>query len=226
MQLEVKKRKVRSFMRRTGRFTPAQAEALVTVWPYYGIENHAMLPIEQRFGRAAPCILEIGFGMGHSLIENAKSSPHINFLGIEVHRPGIGSVLAGIAREQLTNIRVFCADAIEVLQQTIPDNSLHGVQIFFPDPWQKRRHHKRRLIQPTFIELLTTKIMSGGFLHLATDWENYAEHMQEVLQKNSSFIPISLEQTESIRFTSKFEQRGKRLGHGIWDFCYIKCKDK
>lgn len=223
MQLEVKKRKVRSFMRRTGRFTPAQADALVNVWPQYGIEdNHTLLPIEQRFGRAAPCILEIGFGMGHSLVENAKFAPDKNFLGIEVHRPGIGSVLAGVAREQLTNIRIFCADAIEVLQQAIPDNSLQGVQIFFPDPWQKRRHHKRRLIQPLFIELLLTKIIPGGFLHLATDWENYAEHMQAVLQENSNFNAMPLEQGESVRFASKFEQRGKRLGHGIWDFYYVR----
>jgi tRNA (guanine-N7-)-methyltransferase len=173
------------------------------------------------FGRRAETVLEIGFGMGHSLVAMAAAAPDKNFIGIEVHGPGIGACLLEAESRGVDNLRLYQHDAVEVLRDSIAADSLATVQIFFPDPWHKKRHHKRRLIQPEFVELLRSRLQLGGILHLATDWQPYAEHILEVLSKASNwrnlagekgYVPRPLE-----RPLTKFEQRGERLGHGVWD---------
>lgn len=220
-------RKIRSFVRREGRLTSGQARALDRYWQTYGVElTQEPIDLAGLFGRTAPCIIEIGFGMGEALTSLATVKPEYNFIGIEVYRPGVGALLKRAAELKLTNLRVFCADAVEVLQQAIPDASLHGVHIFFPDPWPKKRHHKRRLIQPEFVSLLTNKLAVNGYLHLATDWEPYAQQMLCVLSAEprlqnkagaQQFIP-----RPDYRPLTKFEQRGKRLGHSVWDLEFVK----
>lgn len=215
-------RKVRSFVKREGRLTKGQAAALERSWPTMGLtHDQGLLDLTAVFGRQAPTVLEIGFGMGKSLVAMAAAAPEKNFIGIEVHRPGVGACLMDAEEAGLTNLRVFEHDAVEVLEDCIADGSLSTVQIYFPDPWHKKRHHKRRLIQPEFVELLRRKLAIGGIIHLATDWENYAEHMLEVmssakhwhnLSQTNTFIPRPPE-----RPLTKFEQRGERLGHGVWD---------
>lgn len=215
-------RKVRSFVKREGRLTKGQAAALERTWPRMGLTyEQGLLDLEQVFGRQAPTVLEIGFGMGKSLVAMAKAAPEKNFIGIEVHRPGVGACLMDAEKAELTNLRVYEHDAVEVLRDCIADGSLATVQVFFPDPWHKKRHHKRRLIQSEFVEALRKKLAIGGVLHLATDWENYAEHMLEVmsaasqwrnLASDNAYIPRPEE-----RPLTKFEQRGERLGHGVWD---------
>lgn len=215
-------RKIRSFVKREGRLTKGQAAALERTWPRMGLTyDQGPLNLDEVFGRNAPTVLEIGFGMGKSLVAMAKAAPEKNFIGIEVHRPGVGACLMDAEEAQLTNLRVYEHDAVEVLRDCIADGSLATVQVFFPDPWHKKRHHKRRLIQPEFIEALRPKLAIGGIIHLATDWENYAEHMLEVmtaatkwrnLAADNAYIPRPDE-----RPLTKFEQRGERLGHGVWD---------
>jgi len=178
------------------------------------------------FARSAPVVLEIGFGMGDSLAQQAITQSQNNFIGIEVHRPGVGHLLSLIAKHELNNIRIYCTDAVEALKHCIPDNSLDSVQIFFPDPWPKKRHHKRRLVQRPIVKLIVSKLKAGGTLHLATDWENYAEHMLEVLNACSELTNTStngpfVERPDS-RPLTKFESRGKRLGHGVWDLVFRK----
>jgi len=176
------KRTIKSFVRREGRMTPAQKQALDNLWSQYGLElTSNKIDFSSLFNNQFPTILEIGFGMGGSLLTLAQEHPKNNYIGIEVHRPGVGALLANIAVHNLTNIRIYCADAIEVLNQCIPDNSLAEIIILFPDPWPKKRHHKRRLIQPKFIELIHTKLQPNGLLHIATDWENYAEHIEQII---------------------------------------------
>ena len=221
-------RTIRSFVRREGRISSAQQRAIETLWEKYGVElNQSPLNLIELFSRNAPNILEIGFGMGLSLLAQACEYPENNYLGIEVHRPGVGSLLAGIAAKEITNIRLFNSDAVEILQKYIPDNSLSRVQIFFPDPWPKVRHHKRRLIQEQFIKLIQAKLLVGGYLHLATDWENYAHHMMSVMNAIPGWqnvIPegFSLNHPLESRPLTKFELRGKKLGHNVWDFLYVK----
>lgn len=173
------------------------------------------------FGREAPVILEIGFGMGDSLVQMAMNNPDINYLGIEVHRPGIGSILASIDENQINNIRVVNHDAVEVLQKAILDDSLNGIHIFFPDPWPKKRHFKRRLIQSSFVDLLSRKLGPNGKLHIATDWKNYAEWIEEIMKENPIFLRLP-ENTPHQRPMTKFEKRGLELGHGVWDLQYRK----
>jgi tRNA (guanine-N7-)-methyltransferase len=182
--------------------------------------------LNKEFGRCAETVVEIGFGMGASLSAMAQANPHINYLGIEVHKPGVGSLVADLHDFNYTNVRVVIHDAVEVLRTQIKDNALMGIQIYFPDPWHKKRHNKRRLIQAEFVQLLATKIKPGGFIHCATDWQEYAEHMLEVFsaepalsnqQKEGGYAP----KPES-RPLTKFEQRGARLGHGVWDLIFIK----
>lgn len=219
-------RHIKSFVKREGRFTPAQSKALLENWAVYGLEckKNTLDPV-QIFGRDAPLILEIGFGMGASFLETIENHPEQNFIGIEVHRPGVGAFLHQAQQKGVKNVRVYCHDAVEVLNQSIPDNSLDKVCVFFPDPWPKARHHKRRLIQPAFIDLIAKKLKVGGYLHLATDWENYAEHMLRVLQasslKNTSETNAFVERPET-RPMTKYEQRGERLGHVVRDLVYIK----
>ena len=178
------------------------------------------------FARQAQTILEIGFGMGQSLVAQAENHPDINYLGVEVHLPGVGSLLNAMQAKGLENIRVSGEDAVVLLRDHIGMNSLDGIQIFFPDPWHKKRHHKRRLIQPEFVTELAKRLKPGGFMHLATDWENYAEQMLEVLSaedllKNTSDTNDYVPRPDS-RPLTKFEQRGHRLGHGVWDLMFVK----
>ena len=215
-------RKIRSFVKREGRLTKGQAAALERTWPRMGLTHEqGLLDLDTVFGRQAPTVLEIGFGMGKSLVAMAQAAPDKNFIGIEVHRPGVGACLMDAEEANLTNLRVYEHDAVEVLHDCIADNSLATVQVFFPDPWHKKRHHKRRLIQPEFVEALRKKLAIGGVLHLATDWENYAEHMLEVMSTASNWRNLAADNTyiprPQERPLTKFEQRGERLGHGVWD---------
>jgi tRNA (guanine-N7-)-methyltransferase len=220
-------RKIKSFVRREGRLTKGQTLALDTQWPQFGLQlEDGLLEFEKLFGRKAETILEIGFGMGDSLFTEAQREPDSNFIGIEVHRPGIGSLLMNMQLQDVNNIRLFDCDAVDVLKQCIPDNSLDKIQIFFPDPWHKKRHHKRRLIQPAFVTLLAQKLKTGGVLHLATDWQHYAEHMMEVMNASTSFENSAGKNQYTLRPASrpitKFEKRGLKLGHGVWDMIFKK----
>jgi len=216
-------RTVRSFVRREGRLTPGQERALEELWPKFGIdEGEDTLDLVQLFGRDAPIVFEIGFGNGSSLATMAENQPDTNFIGVEVHRPGVGHLLKLIEEKKLTNLRIAGVDAVELLKDRIADNALDRLQLYFPDPWHKKRHHKRRLIQPDFLKLLAQKIKPGGNLHLATDWENYAQHMLAVLEASPEFINYTngFSPRPAERHLTKFEQRGLRLGHGVWDLLY------
>lgn len=219
-------RRIRSFVRREGRITPGQQRALQECWPRYGLEADARLDLAQVFGRDAPRTLEIGFGNGASLATMAAQQPQHDFIGIEVHRPGVGHLLQLIEEQGLGNVRVMREDAVQVLQHCIADDSLDRVLLFFPDPWHKKRHHKRRIVQPDFIELLASKIRHGGRLHMATDWEDYAQHMVEVMSGSTAFRNCAASGAfvprPEYRPVTKFEQRGQRLGHGVWDLVYEK----
>ncbi|MCL1051979.1 tRNA (guanosine(46)-N7)-methyltransferase TrmB [Shewanella abyssi] len=218
-------RKVRSFVLREGRLTKGQAQAMEQHWPAMGLDyTPEAIDLVEIFGREADTVLEIGFGMGASLVEMAKAAPELNFIGIEVHKPGVGSCLSVAAEAGVTNLRVYHHDALEVLENSIAEASLARVQLFFPDPWHKKRHHKRRIVQAPFAELIRSKLKVGGVFHLATDWENYSEHMLEVLQsapgyKNQSATGDVVERPEH-RPLTKFEARGHRLGHGVWDLMF------
>ena len=221
------RRGIRSFVCRSGRMTDGQAQAYQRLWPIYGILPQAeLLDFGRLYGNAQPVVLEIGFGMGQSLANMAMTHPDLNYLGVEVHKPGVGSLLAEIAAHELTNIRVVHGDAVALLEKYIPNESLAGVQIFFPDPWHKTRHHKRRLIQAEFIQLLHQKLHLGGFIHLATDWRDYAVHMQRVFAANNGFVNQGGEDgfmpNRLDRPATKFERRGELLGHGVWDLYYKK----
>lgn len=220
-------RRIRSFVRREGRMTSAQTTAFHQEWARYGLElSEHSIQFENVFGRTAPCFLEIGFGMGHTLLTLAQTMPEYHFIGVDVYRPGIGTLLAGLKKHHIENVRLFHADAIQVLTQAIADNSLDGIYLFFPDPWPKKRHHKRRIVQPDFAELVLKKLKTGGFLHCATDWEDYAKHMLEVLQSSVGFVNTSEDGTfvprPPSRPLTKFELRGQRLGHGVWDLIFTK----
>ncbi|HEX7028988.1 MAG TPA: tRNA (guanosine(46)-N7)-methyltransferase TrmB [Gammaproteobacteria bacterium] len=218
-------RRVRSFVRREGRLTPGQARALEQWLPEFGIpENDEPLDFAQLFGRDAPTLLEIGFGNGDALLQMAAKHPERNFIGIEVHRPGVGRLLMHAGEQGLKNVRVSSRDAMEVLERQVPDASLERVMLYFPDPWPKKRHHKRRIVQPDFVQLVARKLVTGGEFHLATDWENYAEHMRDVMESAASFHNVAGDGNFSPRPDdrplTKFEQRGQRLGHGVWDLIY------
>ena len=221
----VRRRGIRSFVLRAGRATAAQQRALDELWPKYGIgPGDEPLDLDQVFGRRAPRMLEIGFGAGEALLAFAQAHPKMDCLGIEVHRPGVGHLLLGVEAAQLTNVRVIDRDAVEVIRNEIPSRSIALVHIFFPDPWHKERHHKRRLIQPPFVALLARIIASGGTLRLATDWEHYALQMREVLDAAPEFENIAgaagfVPRTDA-RPLTRFERRGHRLGHGVWDLEY------
>ncbi len=220
-------RKIRSFVLRTGRLSEAQKRAMNDNWDDFGLE-HQQDPFDFKkiFGNENPVILEIGFGMGRSLVDMAKQNPQSNYLGIEVHTPGVGACIAYALEQQVTNLRVICHDAIEILNDNIPKNSLTGLQLFFPDPWHKAKHHKRRIVQTPFIDLIMEKLKPEGFIHMATDWENYAEHMLEVLRQQPKLRNTSLTNDyiprPNFRPLTKFEQRGHKLGHGVWDLYFVK----
>jgi tRNA (guanine-N7-)-methyltransferase len=219
-------RTVKSFVLRTGRMTEGQKQAMAGQWPRYGLElADGMIDPVAVFGRRAPLVLEIGFGMGGSLAQMALEHPDRDYIGVEVHTPGIGNLLKLAEAECLPNLRVYRGDAKDVLHACIPDAALACVQIFFPDPWHKKRHHKRRLIQPEFVQELRAKLAPGGVLHLATDWEHYAQQMMEVLGAAPGWrnrFGAGAWASEHDRPSTKFEQRGERLGHGVWDLMFEK----
>jgi tRNA (guanine-N7-)-methyltransferase len=216
-------RPIRSFVRREGRITPAQTDALERLWPRYGLEPGQLDPAAV-FGRSAPLVVEIGFGSGDHLLSSAANRPEHDFLGIEVHRPGVGRVLQLAEKQELSNLRVLCHDAVEVLRDFLPAGAVDEVTIFFPDPWPKKRHHKRRLVQPEFVKLVAGALRPGGRLRLATDWADYARHMLEVMQAAPDFGNLAPEggaiPRPADRPLTRFESRGLRLGHEVADFEY------
>ncbi len=214
---------IRSFVRRTGRVTTGQAKAFEDLGPRYLLKYQAApLDAQAAFGRTAPLILEIGFGMGEATAHIARVRPDDNFLCCEVHEPGVGALLKRIGEHDITNIRILQHDAVEVLEQMLPEGCLDGIHIFFPDPWHKKKHNKRRLIQSAFVAKLTARLKVGGYIHCATDWQPYAEQMLEVLDAE----PLLRNTTEGYapqpdyRPLTKFENRGLRLGHGVWDVVF------
>jgi len=223
---DLKQRRIRSFVLRQGRLTKGQEKALTEQWPRFGVEyKPEPMDLSAIFGRAdSPKILEIGFGMGETTAKIAQTLPEKDFLGVEVHTPGVGALLKLIEESSIPNIRIIQHDAVDVLNHMLPDASLDGVHIFFPDPWHKKRHHKRRLIQAEFVRLLCAKIKPGGYLHVATDWQEYAEWVLEVLQAESMLKNTAQEYAEkpAYRPLTKFENRGIKLGHGVWDLVFSR----
>ena len=225
---ELRNRPIRSFVMRTGRMTAGQTRALEDLWPRYGVEfSPEPLSLDALFGRTAPRTLEIGFGNGEHLASLATAHPERDYFGIEVHRPGVGHLLLLASLNNLTNVRASAHDAVEVLREQIAEGSLDEVLVLFPDPWHKKRHHKRRLIQPPFVELIASRLRQGGVLRLATDWKEYALQMLEVLSAAETlFINLSptgdwMPRPEE-RAPTRFEKRGARLGHGVWDLAFIR----
>ena len=237
-------RPIRSYVQRAGRMTTAQRRALEELGPRYQVvDDIAPLDWTLLFGRAAPVVIEIGFGNGASLLAMAAAQPEKNFIGVEVHRPGIGQLLMGLAQDGITNVRLVCGDALEFLQRRVMDDSVDAVHLFFPDPWPKVRHHKRRLVQAEFAQLVRRKLRTGGYFHMATDWQPYAEHMMQTMTQAPGYtntvgahnycprplenapafpvLPPSLAVAE-YRPLTKFERRGQRLGHGVWDLVFQK----
>jgi tRNA (guanine-N7-)-methyltransferase len=222
---ESKHRNIRSFVLRKGRLTIAQQNALDELWPYYGIDRaETVLDFDDHFERSADVIVEIGFGNGESTWRMAQQEPEKNFIGIEVHEPGVGHLLMALEEHEIDNVRIACEDAVPFLQQRVATASLAGVRIYFADPWPKKRHHKRRIIQTEFVGLLARCMAKGGILHLATDWQPYAEHMLEVMQTSSDFDNLSADgdycERPDWRPYTKYEERGERLGHEVRDLLY------
>ena len=217
-------RKIRSFVLRQGRLTPAQERAFLSGWPVYGIDyQKELLDLNQLFSRSDnKKVLEIGFGMGDATAKIAQTLPDHDFLAVEVHAPGVGALLKLIQEGDIHNIRIIQHDAVEVLNHMVEEASLDGVHIFFPDPWHKKRHHKRRLIQAAFVKLLCSKLKVGAYLHVATDWQAYAEWVLEVLQAEPLLSNTAVDYAEkpSYRPLTKFENRGIKLGHGVWDLVF------
>ena len=218
-------RTIRSFVKREGKMTKGQLNAIDLLWPKYGVDlSQQQIDLGSLFGRQAITILEIGFGNGLSLAEMAEQHPEQNYFGIEVHRPGVGSLLVQVKKRELENVRVSYDDAVDVLEQQVSENSLDRIQIFFPDPWHKKRHHKRRLIQAEFVDVLVSKLAKNGVIHVATDWQNYAEHILETLTNCSQLKNTELDYAPipDYRPKTKYEERGIKLGHGVWDIVFTK----
>ncbi|TBO33953.1 tRNA (guanosine(46)-N7)-methyltransferase TrmB [Aquabacterium lacunae] len=218
-------RTIKSFVMRAGRTTEGQERALRELGPRFLVPFRAeVLDTTATFGRQAPVVLEIGFGMGDATAQIAQTLSDTDFLACEVHEPGVGALLKKIGEHDITNIRILQHDAVEVMEHMIAEGSLDGVHIYFPDPWHKKRHHKRRLIQPTFVDQLVSRLKPGGYLHLATDWEPYAQQMLEVLSANTALRNTagSYADKPAYRPLTKFENRGLRLGHGVWDLVFRK----
>lgn len=220
-------RTIRSFVLRQGRLTKAQQNALDNYWADYGIDySEQTLNLASLFGNSNEIILEIGFGNGESLLQQAIEQPEYNFIGIEVHGPGVGHLIHSANVQDVHNIKVIRHDAVEVLEHQIADNSLKQIQLFFPDPWHKKRHHKRRIIKPEFIQQIHHKLAADGTFHMATDWQHYAEQMLEQLDAADGFTntagKANYSPDKGFRCETKFERRGLRLGHGVWDLIYKK----
>jgi tRNA (guanine-N7-)-methyltransferase len=219
--------RIKSFVIRAGRMTESQQKGWSSVFPEHGFTlSERRFDWDRSFAVAGRRVLEIGFGMGDSLVAMADQNPQDRYLGIEVHRPGVGKLLSEVDKRGIKNLKVFAEDAVQVLEEAIPQESIDLLQIFFPDPWHKKRHHKRRLIQPDFVELLVSRLSAAGHLHLATDWQPYAEHMMEVLSANALLLNTAGQNNYIVRPESrpetKFERRGHRLGHGVWDLLFEK----
>lgn len=216
---------IRSFVLRQGRMSLAQERYYAQMLPQYGIAYaNTRLDLDSAFARTAPRILEIGFGMGETTAAIASAHPENDYLGVEVHTPGVGALLKHIAERALSNVRIIQHDAVEVVRDMLPERSLAGIHVFFPDPWHKKRHNKRRLIQPPFVALLATRLAPGGYFHCATDWQDYAEQMLEVLAGEPSLVNTAdgFAPRPEHRPLTKFEHRGLRLGHGVWDVLFRK----
>ncbi len=225
------RRPVRSYVLRAGRLTDGQKRALEELWPRYGVpDGDDLLDFQALFGNDGPVILEIGFGDGKATWRMAQAYPEENFLGVEVHRPGVGRLLLKLEQEGIMNVRIAREDAVELLHERIPEASLDGVRIYFPDPWPKKRHHKRRIVQPRFVTLLAGKMKPGGILHLATDWAPYAEYMLEVMQDSPEFENLSPSGTfcprPEWRPRTKYERRGERLGHEVSDLLFRRVEPR
>jgi tRNA (guanine-N7-)-methyltransferase len=223
--MDATNRPIRSFVLRQGRFSPGQQRAYEMLMPRFGLPfSGEFADLEAVFGRSAPKILEIGFGMGETTARIASEHPENDYLGIEVHTPGVGALLKRIDELALTNIRIIQHDAVEVVRTMLPPESLAGIHVFFPDPWPKKRHHKRRLIQHEFATLLASRLAPGGYLHAATDWQEYAEHILATLSDVESLANPhgGFAVRPATRPETKFEQRGRRLGHGSWDVIFRK----
>lgn len=218
--------RIRSYIRRQGRTTAGQQQALDNYWDKYCLDPALTYDFEKVFPCRSPLVVEIGFGNGESLATMAEQNPDYNFLGIEVHRPGVGHLMLLLEQKGLTNVKIYHHDAMEILAQKIPDRYLAGVHLFFPDPWQKRKHHKRRIVRPAFIHLLNKKLRPGGYFHAATDWEHYAKDMLATLSLDEGLINTSPSgdfcPKPDYRPLTKFEKRGLRLGHGVWDLIFKK----
>lgn len=223
---------IRSFVLRQGRMTDGQERAFTTLWPRYGVDLQEGLILDAPglFGDARELVLEIGFGNGETLVQMAQAAPETGFIGIEVHRPGVGHAMLKAAEAQVANVRIVRHDAVEVLRQHIADDSLARVQIYFPDPWPKARHHKRRLVQQPFTDLLWQKLRDGGEIHCATDWEDYALWMREVFQNDAKWRNVGradgFAEQPAFRPQTKFERRGLGKGHGVWDLRYLAHKQR
>ena len=219
-------RTIRTFVKRTGRLTTSQQRALDTLWPTHGLAGTTRLDFDSVYGRRAPRVLEIGFGNGDSLVQLARERPDLDFLGIEVHEPGVGHCLLGIEEAGIDNLKLMRRDALEVLTEQIPPLSLSRVNLYFPDPWPKKRHHKRRIVQPEFLELVADRLTDDGALHIATDWKNYAQHIDDRLADSTRFrVEVRREHDGSQpldRPPTKFETRGLKLGHRIVDWRCVK----
>jgi tRNA (guanine-N7-)-methyltransferase len=218
--------RIRSFIRRQGRITQGQQLALENHWDRYCLDPNIDYDLNQVFGRVAPLIVEIGFGTGDSLAKMAVANPDKDYIGIEVHKPGVGHLMLVLDQLSLSNVRIYCHDAIDIIEHKIADNSLDGVHLFFPDPWPKNKHHKRRIVRASFVDLLARKLKPGGYFHAATDWQNYAENMLDVLSQGAGLSNTSgskdyCERPE-YRPLTRFEQRGMRLGHGVRDLIFRK----
>ena len=224
---EYRKKSIRSYVVRAGRMTEAQRKAFDTGWRHYGLKlADGVIDIEAVFGRSGPKVVEIGFGMGDSLLQMATAAPDTDFIGIEVHPPGVGTLINAAQAQGIDNLRVYLADANDVLEDCLAPQSIDRLQLYFPDPWHKKKHNKRRIVQPQFVQLVRNKLRCNGILHMATDWQPYAEQMLETLDQAEGF-----ENTAGIgnyalrpayRPITKFERRGERLGHGVWDLIYQK----
>ena len=218
-----KKRSIRSFVRRSGRLTASQQVALKELWPKYGLEyQEKALDFDHLFGRTAPTTLEIGFGNGETLVQQASENPEMNYIGIEVHEPGVGHCLLCAREAGLENLRLIAHDAIDALQHQVPNNSLQRINLYFPDPWPKKRHHKRRIVQSSFLALCADRLKVDGALHVATDWANYAEHIDTLVKDLKQFAVAERREHDGDqpldRPRTKFEQRGLQQGHRIWDW--------
>lgn len=226
----VHRREIKSYVMRAGRITHGQQRGLEQGRAKYGLQlADGRQDFDEVFGRTAARTLEIGFGMGQSLLEMAQAAPEQDFIGVEVYHSGVGALLNGLLTKNISNVRVYACDALDVLEKCVPDASLDRLLLFFPDPWHKSRHHKRRIVQPDFVRLVRNKLKEGGVFHLATDWEPYAEHMLEVLNATPGLVNLSNDNTwiprPAERPKTKFEQRGERLGHGVWDLKFSRIAD-